>query len=577
MLFLFCKYQVHSYLCITVFNFEQMENRFLYLIEKSIKDHWDMPVFSDYEGKTFLYKDMAEEIEKLHILFRETGIQEGDKVAIIGRNSARWGISFFATLAYGAVAVPILHDFTTESVHHLVNHSEAKILLAAQHNWNALNPKEMSGIRTFMLLEDLSVIEGPDNVKEAHKNLDVIFRQTHPDFSVNDIRYHIEKPDELAIINYTSGTTGYSKGVMLPYRSLWSNTQYAYDNLAFIKDGDNFVCMLPMAHMYGLAFEVLNGVNKGCHIHFLPRVPSPNIVIQAFNKIRPTLIIAVPLIIEKIIRSRVFPTLEKPLIKIAYHIPFIKSLINKKIRKQLNTAFGNDFAEIVIGGAAINQEVETFLRSIGFRYTVGYGMTECGPLVAYEQWDTFKQASVGRIIDRMEAKINAPDNQKVGEILVRGMNTMLGYYKNPEATKEAFTEDGWMHTGDLGIIDSDGFLFIRGRSKTMLLGSNGQNIYPEEIESILNNMPYVSESLVVSREDNSTHKHILVALVYPAWEQAKKDGLTSKDTLQNIMDENLAILNNKIPYYSKISEIRLCENEFEKTPKQSIKRFLYQN
>lgn len=553
-----------------------MEKRFLYLIEKSIRNHWNMPVFSDYEGKTFLYKDMAGEIEKLHIIFRETGIQKGDKIAIIGKNSARWGISFFATLTYGAVAVPILHDFTPESVHNLVCHSEAKILLAAQHNWNVLDPKEMPDIRTFILLEDLSIIEGSDNVKETHNNLEIIFGKKYPDFSADSIEYHVEEPDEIAIINYTSGTTGFSKGVMIPYRSLWSNTQYAYDNLPFIKDGDNFVSMLPMAHMYGLAFEVLNGVNKGCHIHFLPRVPSPNIVIQTFKKIQPTLVIAVPIIIEKIIRSQVFPVLEKPFIKILYRIPGTKQIIKNKILKQLNAAFGNDFAEIVIGGAAINQEVETFLKSIGFRYTVGYGMTECGPLVAYEQWDTFKQASVGRIVDRMEVKIDSPENHEVGEILVRGMNTMLGYYKNPEATKEAFTSDGWMHTGDLGIIDNEGFLFIRGRSKTMLLGSNGQNIYPEEIESILNNMPYVSESLIVSREDKVTHKHILVALVHPAWEQAQKNGLT-KDALQNTMNENLSALNRRIPYYSKVAEIRIRELAFEKTPKQSIRRFIYQN
>ncbi|HCC52210.1 MAG TPA: long-chain fatty acid--CoA ligase, partial [Porphyromonadaceae bacterium] len=387
---------------------------------------------------------------------------------------------------------------------------------------------------------------------------------------------HKEQPDELAIINYTSGTMSFSKGVMLPYRSLWSNTQYAYDRLPFIKNGDNFVSMLPMAHMYGLAFEVLNGVNKGCHIHFLPRIPSPNIVIDSFNKIRPTLIISVPIIIEKIVRNRVFPILEKPFIKLFYNLPGTKQLIKKKIRKQLNAAFGNDFAEIVIGGAAINQEVETFLRSIGFRYTVGYGMTECGPLVAYEQWDTFKQGSVGRIVDRMEVKIDAPDKSEVGEILVRGMNTMLGYYKNPDATKESFTDDGWMHTGDLGIIDHDGFLFIRGRSKTMLLGSNGQNIYPEEIESILNNMPYINESLIVSREEKETHKHMLVALIYPAWEQAQKEGHTT-EKLQKIMTENIAKLNERIPYYSKVSHFQLHEKEFEKTPKQSIRRFLYQN
>jgi long-chain acyl-CoA synthetase len=553
-----------------------MEKRFLALIEKSIKVHWDMPVFSDYEGDTFLYRDMAKEIEKLHILFHAANIRKGDRIAVIGRNSARWGVGFFAILTYGAVAVPLLHDFTPENVHNLVNHSEAKILLVAHHNRKSLRPEVMPGVETFVLLEDLSVINCPDAVREAYNNIEALFREKYPAFSPDDIHYHEEEPDELAIINYTSGTTGFSKGVMLPYRSLWSNTQYAFDKLPFIKDGDNFVCMLPMAHMYGLAFEVLNGVNKGCHIHFLPRIPSPNIVVESFKTIRPTLIIAVPIIIEKIVRSRIFPVLEKPLIKLLYKLPGTKQLIKKKISKQLNAAFGNDFAEIVIGGAAINREVESFLRSIGFRYTVGYGMTECGPLVAYEQWDTFKQGSVGRIVDRMNAKIDTPDDSKAGEILVRGMNTMLGYYKNPEATKEAFTGDGWMHTGDLGIIDSDGFLFIRGRSKTMLLGSNGQNIYPEEIESILNNMPYVSESLIVSQEEKDARKQILVALIYPAWEAANKAGLT-KEAVRIIMDENIVALNRRIPYYSKISRIVLREHEFEKTPKQSIRRFIYQN
>ena len=554
-----------------------MENRFLDLIEKTVKEHWDTPVFSDYEGDTFLYKDMAKEIEKLHILFRESGIQKGDKIAIIGRNSARWGIGFFAVLAYGAVIVPLLHDFTPDNVQYLVNHSEAKILLVALHNREWLDLKEMPCIRTYISLEDYSIIEAADNVKLARANIEELFEQKFPDFTREDVHYHLEQPDELAVINYTSGTTGYSKGVMLPFRSLWSNTQFAYDKLPFIHAGDNMVSMLPMAHTYGLAFEILNGVNKGCHIHFLPRVPAPNIIIQSFNKIRPTLIIAVPLIIEKIVVGRVFPVLEKPLIKALYPIPGFRQLINRKILKQLNTAFGNNFAEIVLGGAALDKKVESFLKRIGFRYTVGYGMTECGPLIAYEQWDTFKQSSVGRIVDRMEAKIDSSDPQNEnGEILVRGANAMLGYYKNQEATTEAFTEDGWMHTGDLGILDKDGFLFIRGRSKTMLLSSSGQNIYPEEIESELNKMPYVSESLVISREDLDAHKYLLIALVVPAWEQVKKEGITN-EALQTIMNENLAKLNKQIPFYCKVSEIRLRELPFEKTPKLSIRRFLYQN
>jgi len=553
-----------------------MENRFLELIEKSIGQHWDMPVFSDYDGDTFLYRDMAKEIEKLHILFKAAGIEKGDKIALIGRNSARWGISFFAVLSYGAIAVPILHDFTPDSVHNLVRHSESKILFAAQHNLNSLNHAEMPDVQVIVLLEDLSIVEANDvKIRETHSNLDALFLAKYPDFKPENIHYHIEQPDELAIINYTSGTTGFSKGVMLPYRSLWSNTQYAYDRLPFIHDGDNMVSMLPMAHMYGLAFEVLNAVNKGCHIHFLPRVPSPKIVVETFNKIRPTLIIAVPLIIEKIVRSRIFPVLEKPLLKRLYRIPGIRQIIKHKILKQLNAAFGGNFEEIVIGGAAINKDVELFLRSIKFKYTVGYGMTECGPLVAYEQWDSFRQGSVGKIVDRMEVHIDTSENKEVGEIMVRGMNTMLGYYKNPEATAEAFGKDGWMHTGDLGRIDADGFLFICGRCKTMLLSSNGQNIYPEEIESILNTMPYVSESIIVAREEKDTDKQILVALIYPSYDKANKDGLTYID-IQNVMSNNITNLNTKIPYYSKIAEFQLRDNEFEKTPKQSVRRFLYQ-
>jgi len=550
------------------------ETRFLGLIEDSFRRHWDMPVFTDYEGETFTYRDAAAGIAKLQNVFREAGIAKGDRIALIGRNSARWGISLFAILSYGAVAVPLLHDFTAENVHNLVNHSGARILLAARHNMEAIDGEKMPDVEALILLDDLTVKHGAENVVAAAANADAIFDERFPAFQPSDLVWHEEEPDELAIINYTSGTTGFSKGVMLPYRSLWSNTQYAYDQLPFIKEGDNFVCMLPMAHMYGLAFEILNGVNKGCHIHFLPRIPSPNIVVKEFSRIRPTLVIAVPLIIEKIVRNRVFPALKKPMVNLLYKFPLTKPLIKRKILKQLNAAFGDAFEEIVIGGAAINKEVETFLRSLGFRYTVGYGMTECGPLVAYEQWDRFKQGSVGRTVDRMEVTIDSPEKNVPGEILVRGMSVMLGYYRNEEATREAFTADGRMHTGDLGVFDEDGFLYICGRSKTMLLSSNGQNIYPEEIESILNAMPYVAESLIVSREDGETGKSGLTALIYPAAEQARRDGLTPEQ-LEAQMKTNIDELNRKIPYYAKIGGFVLRETEFEKTPKQSIRRFLY--
>ncbi len=548
-----------------------MHNRFLKLIEDSIKAHWDLPALTDYQGSTYHYKDVAAEIARLHILLEQAGIRKGDKVALLGRNSSRWVISFFGILSYGAVATPILHDFKPENVHHIVNHSEAKALFVAKQNWETLDQQFMEEVKLFLLLEDWSVIGSKrSDIPKTRKQLEPIFTEKYPAFSPDDMHYHQEEPEETAVLNYTSGTTGFSKGVMLPYRSLWSNTKYAADRLPFIHSGDHFVCMLPIAHMYGLAFEILNGINKGCHIHFLPRIPTPKIIIDSFSTIKPRLIITVPLVIEKIIRNKIFPILEQPKMKFLYRLPVMKQIIRRKILTKLNTAFGNEFTEIVIGGAAINKEVESFLKSIGFRYTVGYGMTECGPLVTYEQWDTYKKGSVGRIVDRMEMKIDSANpEEEVGEILVRGMNVMSGYYKNQDATDEVLTPDGWMHTGDLGTIDKDGFLFIRGRSKAMLLSSNGQNIYPEEIESILNNLPYVSESLIVSRGDK------LIALVYPDREQAEKKGIANEE-LEAVMKENLVHLNERIPKYSKVESIQLQKECFEKTPKQSIKRFLYQ-
>lgn len=455
-----------------------MENRFLGLIEDSLKAHWELPALTDYQGETFYYKDIAAEIYQLHILLEQAGIRKGDRVALLGRNSSRWVISFFGILSYGAVATPILHDFKPENVHHIVNHSESKVLLAAKQNWEVLNEQAIAEVELILSLEDWSVIRSkrPELVKVREQVKDIFHRQ-HPAFSLEEIRFYMEKPEELAVLNYTSGTTGFSKGVMLPYRSLWSNTKYAADHLPFVYSGDHFVCMLPMAHMYGLAFEILNGINKGCHIHFLPRVPSPKIIIDSFAAVKPRLIIAVPLIIEKIVRNKIFPMLEHPKMKFLCKLPIVKQMIHRKILAQLNAAFGSEFTEVVIGGAAINKEVEAFLRLIGFRYTVGYGMTECGPLISYEQWDTYKEGSVGQIVDRMEVKIDSPDPERVaGEIMVRGTNVMLGYYKNPAATSEVMAADGWMLTGDLGTIDKDGFLFLRGRSKTMILSSNGQNI-----------------------------------------------------------------------------------------------------
>jgi long-chain acyl-CoA synthetase len=549
-----------------------MNERFLELIENSIKAHWELPALTEYKGKTFYYKDMAEEIAKLHIIFQQAGVAKGEKIALMGKNSSRWAICFFGILSYGAVAVPILNDFKPENVNHIINHSESKLFFVANAIWENLDESAMPDVACFFSLDDYSIIlsRQPEIVRLCEQTASR-FHELYPEsFTREHVKYHLEDPEELALLNYTSGTTGFSKGVMLPFRSLWSNTVYAADELPFIHAGDIFVCILPMAHMYGLAFEILNGINKGCHIHFLTRVPNPKFVIDSFAAIRPNLIIAVPLIIEKIVRNNVFPLLKQPKMKFLYKMPLLKQIIKKKICANLNAAFGNTFFEIVLGGAGLNSEIETFLKSIGFRYTVGYGMTECGPLITYEQWDTFKPGSVGTVAHRMEIKIDSADPvNETGEILVRGDNVMLGYYKNPAATAEVMMPDGWMRTGDLGVIDKDGFLFIRGRSKALILSSNGQNIYPEEIESILNNMSYIIESLVIQKQDR------LIGLVYPDTDLAEKEGLTEQE-LQLIMSTHLEEINRRLPNYCKLNEILLRKEGFEKTPKQSIKRYLYQ-
>ena len=542
------------------------------LIENSIKEHWDLPAFSDYNGHTYHYKDVARRIAKFHIILEHAGVKKGDKVALVGRNSSNWAISFFGILSYGAVAIPILHEFKPDNIHHIVNHSEAKVVLAGLNNWENMNEQMMPDVRLFMLLDDFSILGSKDReIYTVRDRINEYFGKKYPrSFTPDDINYHKEDPDELAVLNYTSGTTSFSKGVMIPYRSLWSNTKFAADNLPFIHPGDNIVCMLPMAHMYGLAFEILNCVNKGCHIHFLTRIPSPKIIADAFARVKPTLILAVPLIIEKIIKNKVFPQLEKPLIKLMLKLPYVDQKVRNAIVDKLTESFGGRFGEVIIGGAAMNKDVEEFLHSIKFRYTIGYGMTECGPLIAYEPWDTFRQGSVGRIVDRMEARIDSSDPvNEVGEILVKGTNVMLGYYKNPEATKAVMTDDGWMHTGDLGTIDQDGFLYIRGRCKTMILGPSGQNIYPEEIEDKLNNMPCVAESLIISQGGK------LVALIYPDWEQVDRAGIQHSG-IEQLMQQNIDQLNAEMPVYCKVSHFKLYQEEFEKTPKRSIKRYLYQ-
>ncbi|OAV66209.1 Long-chain-fatty-acid--CoA ligase FadD15 [Bacteroidales bacterium Barb6XT] len=541
-----------------------MEPRFLPLIEQSIKTHWHLPALTDYAAPTLLYSDFAREIAKLHILLDSAGIQKGDKVALVGRNSAAWAITFFGTLSYGAVIVPILHDFTPDSIARIIVHSESKALFITAPLWHAIDEN---------LLPSLYLVSLLDNKNEA-PDLDQLFRfkRKYPNgLTPADIHYHIEDPQALAVLNYTSGTTSSPKGVMIPYRSLWSNTQFAADRLPFIHPADNIICMLPMAHMYGLAFEILNSINKGCHIHFLARTPSPAILAQAFADIRPALILAVPLILEKIVTNKILPRLQAFPLKYLLKLPLVDRLVFRFVTRKLAAVFGGKCSEVVIGGAALSKDVAAFLTRIRFPYTVGYGMTECGPLVAYEQWDTFKAGSVGRIVDRMEVLIDSPDpRNQAGEILVRGDNLMLGYYKNPEATQAVMQPDGWMRTGDLGTIDADGFLYIRGRCKSLILSSNGQNIYPEEIEEKLNEMPYIAESIVIS--DNSK----ITALICLDRTQLDKDGISSS-AIDSIMQDTIAQLNMEIPAYSKVHNFKIHTGEFEKTPKRSIKRYLYQS
>ncbi len=548
-----------------------MEESFLKYIEDSIKNYWDRPALTDFKGATSSYKDVARKIEKLHLLFEHSGIRKGDKIALCSRNTSNWGIAFLATLSYGAVAVPILNEFKPDNVHHIVNHSEARILFVGDVVWENLDESAMSSLDGIIRMEDFSVRHAnKKELMQARTRLNELFGKKFPErFRPEDVHYEYDQPEQLALINYTSGTTSSSKGVMLPYRSLWTNLQFAIDTLGH-NPGEQIVCMLPMAHMYGLAFEFIYQFVNGTHIHFLSRTPSPKIIADAFAEVKPDLIITVPLVIEKIIKKRVFPTIEKPHMKILMNIPIINDKIRETIRQKVIDAFGGKFKELIIGGAALNKEVETFLRSIRFPYTVGYGMTECGPLLSYDDWQTFRQGSCGKAVPRVELRIDSPDQQNVvGEILAKGACVMDGYYKNPEATAAAIDQDGWLHTGDLGIIDEDGYLFIKGRSKNMILGASGQNIYPEEIEDRLNNMPYVNESLIIEKEGK------LIALIYPDFELLNSEKI-SDEKLPELMTANLKELNQQLPAYSQVSTFKLYNEEFEKTPKRSIKRFLYQ-
>ena len=545
------------------------------VLEKSIIDNWNRDALTDYKGITLQYHDVARKIEKLHILFENCGVNPGDKIALCGRNSAGWAAAFLATLAYGAVAVPILHEFTPDQVHNIVNHSEAKLLFVGDVVAKSIDPTKMEGLEGIIYNPDYSILfSRSEKLTYAREHLNEMFGKKYPKyFRAEHVQYYHEgSGDELALINYTSGTTGFSKGVMVPYRALWSNYDFACMVLGKnMKPGDSVLSILPMAHMYGMAFEFIFEFLYGCHIFFLNRVPSPAIIAQAFAEVKPAIIIAVPLVIEKIIRKKVFPKIQNNRMRLLLGMPVVNKKVRQMICQEVTKAFGGNFYEVIIGGAAFNQEVESFMRRIEFPYTVGYGATECAPIICYSDYTTFKQGSCGRAVVHMEVKINSRDPENIpGEILARGMNVMLGYYKNPEATAETLDSEGWYHTGDLGTMDADGNVFIKGRSKNMLLGANGQNIYPEEIEDKLNSMAMVNESIVIQEGDK------LVGLVHPDYDEAKTLGFTSED-LSNIMEQNRVELNNLLPAYSKLSSIRLHSEEFAKTPKKSIKRYLYQS
>ena len=543
------------------------------IIEKSIFDNWDRDALTDYKGITLQYHDVARKIEKLHILFENGGVERGDKIALCGRNSAHWAVAFLATLTYGAIAVPVLHEFTAEQIHNIVNHSEAKFLFVGDVVATQVDPVKMPGLEGIINIPDYSLrLSRTDKLTYAREHLNEMFGRKYPKyFRRQHVTYYKEQsPDELALINYTSGTTGFSKGVMIPYRALWGNYDFAEHVLGnVVKQGDSVISILPMAHMYGMAFEFIFEFLHGCHIYYLTRIPSPAIIAQAFTDIRPAIIIAVPLIIEKIIRKRVFPKLQNNTMRLLWNMPVISKKIQQRVCEQVRKAFGDQFYEIIIGGAAFNHEVEQFLKAIGFPFTVGYGATECAPIICYSDWQHFVPGSCGRAVVHMEVKIDSPDPARIpGEILARGTNVMLGYYKNPEATAQTIDADGWYHTGDLGTMDADGNVFIRGRSKNMLLGPSGQNIYPEEIEDKLNSMQLVLESVVVQRDTK------LVALVHPDMDAATDLGIRP-DALAQLMEQNRTQVNEQLPAYCKLAEIEIHKNEFEKTPKKSIKRYLY--
>ena len=541
-------------------------------IQKAIVENWDQDALTDYQGITLQFHDVARKIEKIHILFENSNIKKGDKIAICGRNSAHWAVSFLATLTYGAVAVPILHEFNGEQIQNIVNHSGARLLFIGDYAVKTINADKMPALEAIINLPDFSLmISRSETITYAREHLNMMFGSKYPKaFRATDVCYHQDEADELALINYTSGTTGFSKGVMLPYRTLWSNVEFIMNRLGKqVRSGDNMLSILPMAHMYGMAVEFLFGFCNGCHLFFLTRLPSPAIIAQAFAEVKPTLIVTVPLIIEKIIRKKVFPKIQDNRIRLLLAMPVVSKKVKERICQEVYEAFGGRLYEVIVGGAALSKEVEQFLLSIGFPVTVGYGTTECAPLISYCDYKDFQPGCCGIPVDRMEVKILSSDPENIpGEIVTRGTNVMLGYYLNEEATRQAIDEDGYYHTGDLGTMAPTGHIFIRGRIKNMLLGANGQNVYPEEIEDKLNSMAMISESLVIQRGEK------LVALVHP-----DKDEIMSfsQEELEHIMEQNRQELNLQLPVYSRISAIELQQEEFAKTPKKSIKRYLYQN
>ena len=541
-------------------------------IEQSLRLNWERLALTDFQGQSFQYRDVARKIAKLHLLFEHAGVRRGDRIALCGRNSAQWAIVALASLTYGAVIVPILHDFKPDNVHHLVCHCEARLFFVDAGTWENLDHDNMPRLEGALLISDYSLLFARNKrLEHARDTLNRLFGDKYPErFTPDDVHFSKEaKPDEVALINYTSGSTGLSKGVMITYGNLWSNIQYTVDGLNFLVPGDGMVCMLPLAHMFGFSVELLHPFVKGCHIHFLTRTPSPKVIMEAFAQVRPKLIVSVPLIIEKIVKTRVFPLLDKPLMKVLLHIPLVDDKLLARIKTRIEETFGGRLQELIIGGAGLSKDVEAFLRRIGFPYTVGYGMTECGPLISYAPWDEQRAGSCGRAVSRMEVRVDSPDPANVpGVLWVKGANVMKGYFNNNDATASVFDKDGWMNTGDIVTIDSDGYIYIRGRDKSMILGPSGQNIYPEEIEQQLNNMPYVAESLVVENDGK------LIALIHPDYDAASLQGV-SLSKLEPIMQDNIEKLNHELPGYSQIASYKIYQEEFEKTPKRPIKRYLY--